>query len=118
MFKKRPGFIFAQLLIFLFLVAAITALGSDFSLTVMSDALSMDMARQGGRDIDYALSVWAANNSGEYPEALARLQTAKILPESTSLLPYTYTVSADRLKYQVSVLLQNGTSYITPGSNL
>lgn len=117
-FGQRKGSSLVELLVLVFIVAAIS-LGIPYfnSGSVGSGIQSKQIITQ-AYTIDNSLAIWYRFHSKTYPTQLNDLKSAQVLPSDFSFSGFSYTVSSDKLRYKLTVDLPDGTSYMTSGSNL
>lgn len=112
--RRRSGMSLVSLSIYVFVILIM----STFIISKANpDRLEDDGLRDLAMALDTSLSQWYSFHSGTYPDNLNLMIQACVIPEKTPVNKFTYSISPDKTKYRMEVILGNG-SWQTPGSNL
>ena len=112
--KKRNGFGIAEILLVTIIIASLSVF--LFVSGSTSKSMAADIKKDQILSVDRALTMHYQQFSHKYPDSLEDLRTKELIPKKFSVNGLTYQVRNEYKEYRLSVVLENGSTYVSPYS--
>lgn len=114
--KRRKGLSLVHLIVYVLMIILFMSFNLVVNSNSMVQSVSNDTLKSNCYAVDRALSIWYGSHSGQYPPNLAYLTDIGILPPTIEINNFGYSTTGE--KYRLTIRLSDGSTYISPLSNL